>query len=109
MSIIANPSQPNISDPFNLTCVVWINSTVIDVDIHVDIQWIEIQPSNYILISNNITRDQHRYQKSLLIREVSVNDARSYICNVTISPTVSSVEFIENFVYSSSHELILGY
>ena len=56
-----------------------------------DIQWTEIQPSNHI----SIGRDQHRYQKSLLIREVSVDDARSYIYNVIISPTVSSVEFIE--------------
>ena len=107
VSIIATPSQPNISNSLNLTCLVLVNSTVVDVDVQVDIQWTAIQPSDRISISE-VTRNQYGYQKSLLIRKVLIDDAKSYICNVTISPNSSSMEFIENFVNSSSHELILG-
>ena len=109
MSIIASPSQPNISDQFNLTCVVWVNSTVVDVSVRVDIQWSRtaIQASDHISISE-VTRNEHGYQRSILITEVLISDARSYICDVTISPNSSSTEFIDNFVNSSSHELILG-
>jgi hypothetical protein len=106
VSIIATPSQPNISDQFNLTCVVWVNRAVVDISVEVDIQWTAIQPSDRISISN-VTRNQHGYRRSLLIREVLVNDSRSYVCNAIISPTLS-MGFIEKFVNSSSHELILG-
>ena len=76
-----------------------------------DIQWTGIQHSNRIRFSiSDLIRNQHGYQKSgsLLISKVLVEDTREYVCNVTISPTSSSLELVENFIHTTSHELLLG-
>ena len=85
----SNPSiislkQYGIGSFINLTCVVtYPNSSLLDVDTNVNIQW--LSSSNHILYTYTVLNDYTEQTLNYIISNVKLSDAGQYTCQYYVS------------------------